>query len=391
MDFDLNNLFKEDSSMFGLKTVDNRIYFYAPKTLIPNTKNKNELIKTVISYCQLLKNSYSTYEENNFFKENNQIGGFYLFEGFIRLVNEFQSKGNVVITERRNRKTKSMNKINWSATLNRCDCNLVNGNIFFNEFITKETITIKSNEWTKLYYNFLNKALTLFAIEERIPAVEIREYRDEEIFSILENQCEKNNGKEQERIEIISEIIRSITLNQNGKEKENIFNVCFHTSFCNIWEMMIDKIIHKNYKVEDKTLPKSKYIFFNKKTSRSGMNPLIDHIAKKGNKIVVIDSKFYNTYENPNSRPSTDDIVKQANYLKMIKEKLNNKSNIYSNTFIFPKNNIEEEKPEYFGVHQCESSNDYEIKLIALDVKKVINCYQKEITYDEFNELLFSI
>lgn len=143
---------------------------------------------------------------------------------------------------------------------------------------------------------------------------------------------------------------------------------------------MINEVTKKYH--ENKVTSKSHYI----NSNLDGFDFRIDSLIKKNDNYYIMDSKFYNAYEDKKF-PKTSDIAKQYCYKLLISKKFNIRVENVINIFVFPKN-TENKSPEIFEIHKYEDDDFYTIYCIALDINEVIDLYLKNETYEDLYSYL---
>lgn len=156
---------------------------------------------------------------------------------------------------------------------------------------------------------------------------------------------------------------------------------------------MIEHIIPKKIKYEREQV-QGKYRRIQDGFEIKGLSTEIDHCIKlqKQKRIFILDSKFYSTYHNFNSKkqPKSESINKQETYKKLME--LENEGYKVSNFFILPKNNQNKIKPEYFSDHVLKRKkidDNFLIHCVALDFQKVCESFIKNVYYHDFINLLY--
>lgn len=374
------NIFEKHENLFGASNKDGGIKFFVPPILYKDDLNFMEQMKLLHKYQNLLigyaKKRSIIYPHLINFKDSWQM-----LNGCIELLNDYFTNDKFLLID--HFYNKGNNKINWNRTLNKGNILVSEGQIIYEEFISSNRKKNGNNDFLKLYNATLNFAKSIIIPEitykyENIP------FSDNQRIYIINKFIDESY---RDRDIYIAKILKQIYEN-GGLEKSlnNMFKNPFHEKFENIWEYLIEQIIPKNINIIDDYKEKSMfgtYMRFSDNTITNGVSYKLDHLIRKENKILILDSKFYNSYYE-NKFPKTADISKQEHYKTIIKEKF--KIDDIKSYFIFPKSEINAE-PEFFAIHEVENSNNFKIYCFAFDINKIIDMESNKLKYNDLFEI----
>lgn len=401
-------IFQISDHNFGLEAKGDSISFLVPKELMPEDNlSLHRQIKLLETYSVILRKYYKNKSKKNkkvkdLIKKENVDKKFEHIQSLIFIFNDYiQNDLYKIQTKNYNKRNQ---KINWNQTFKKNDVIVSKNKIIHSGFISEHNSINKKSDYYKLYLFALDYSLRVFLGESFIEQNEIFKYSKTKIK--YEINCFLDEHFSDRDIEIAKALENFYFSSNKNIFDKDLFNTPYHEKFENIWEFMVNEIIPKNdSKLLDFSLKKEgeyKKVFFDdnnkiceqKDSSIScGLSYIIDHIIyKKHDKyICILDSKFYDFYNDYNASPKTNCIGKQANYKNRILKKLNNDSvlNIsIKNFFIFPKKNKDNIEIELFAKHYVEDDNDYDIYCIALDIDTVVSHFNKSQKYNYFIEYL---
>lgn len=372
-----------DDRYFGLDFDEKGSFlFLVPKQLYPTNDDPLYQIKLLKMCFDILSSYIRSKEKDLFLKYNQKIeASLNMFNGMVQLINDYVEYGDFNLY---NSSYKKGNKrINWSRTIEDKDVFIQDNIVIFNSFISKQKEKDFNNEFYILYKYALNNSLNVFKNKE-IFNNNIN-FTSGKIKNII-NNFEDNNFRDRGKSIIIA--LKNIFLNASFS---NFFDedckTPYHEKFEHIWEFMVNSIIPENLKIKvDNAIMENfngSYYNIDGSLICNGSKFKTDHIIIEKNNISILDSKFYNFYDDRQSKssPYTESISKQENYKSILKTFYKNYH--IHNYFIFPKNNKENRNPEYFALHKSKTSDLFLIKCIAIDIETVIKYYLSNVSYVE--------
>ena len=387
----VDDIFEDSNEFFGFKyNKENQLKFLLPKFIIPQGELTHlDSFKLLGLYSGVVKKYYvknkhieHVSSNTQFYEKNNKI------YGYISLILDYLENDDFILFEHFYKK--GNNKIDWQKTLNSKDLIIQDNKIVYNSFVSKNTKHANSDDFYKIYIYTFSLAWKMFFNQNFFENEISINFSVNHIMSII-NQFIDEHFKDREIhiAHILKAIYSSHDISLEGKlsiEGE------YCTEIQDIWESMIESIIPKKYKYEREQV-QGKYRRIQDGFEIKGLATEIDHCIKmeKQKRIFILDSKFYSTYHNFNSKkqPKSESINKQETYKKLME--LENVGYKVSNFFILPKNNINKTKPEYFCDHVLKRKkidDNFLIHCVALDFQKVCECYSKNIQYRDFMNLL---
>jgi hypothetical protein len=367
------NLFEmDDKNSFGIKMVDNELKFMVPKMLYNNNLGVIDQFELLAKYQKILLDYAKT---NN---QKQQIDSFISLEktwgiinGCLALLNDYFKNDDFVIIDKFYKK--SNRRVNWKKTLTSGDVIISDNQVIYDSFISNSKINNKNNDFFILYKHTLNYAKSLFLSNYNYKYKNIPFSNNQKIYII--NKFIDDNYRD--RDVTIAKILKQIY--ENGgldKNIDKLFETPFHEKFENIWEFLIEQIIPDELNKSDSLKQKNltgKYTRISNNKEYNGVSYKIDHIMRKDQSILILDSKFYQSYYDDEKFPDTSSITKQEHYKTIVKD-LFGVSDIKS-YFIFPKH--DKGSPEFFAVHRVDGSENFKIYCFAFDVNYIINIVAK--------------
>ena len=379
---DFKNVFKiSEDRYFGFNFDTNgNFLFLVPKQLYPINNDPMNQIKLLKMCFEILSSYIHAKEKEVFLRYNKEIKATLdVFSGMVQLINDYMENGNFNIYNTCYKKGKK--RINWSRTIEDKDVFIQGNIVVYNSFISKQKEKDNTNDFSVLYNYALDKSLKIFKNTNNIS--KNLNYSSGKIRNIISN-FQDENFKDREKV--IINALKKIFLNPTSlSNHDDSCKTPFHEKFEHIWEFMVESIIPDKMKInlDRKIIDNFNGNYYNIDGTIicNGSKFKIDHIVIDKNDISILDSKFYDFYDDRQSKssPYTDSVSKQENY-KNILNSIYKNHNIY-NYFIFPKNNKENREPEYFAIHKSQTSDLFLIKCIALDIEVVIKYYTSNIKY----------
>jgi hypothetical protein len=386
----IDNIFENNSDYFGFKfNKDNELKFLLPKFILPSEElNHFESFKLLKIYSGVVKkyqsqnkNSEDISNNYDFFMNNNKI------YGYISLILDYFENSNFILFEQFY--SKGNKKINWQKTLENQDIIIQNNKIIYNSFISKNKKRTNTDEFYRVYLYTFSLAWNIFFNQNFFDNEISINYSINKIKAIINQFIDEHfRDREIEIAHILKSIYDSLDVSISG-------NSAFQTEYCteiqDIWETVVDSVIPNDIKKNQEQV-KGKYLRVRDKFEIKGLSTEIDHCLKleKTKRIFILDSKFYSTYHNFNSKkqPKSESINKQETYKRIME--LENKDYKVSNFFIFPKNNLKYKNPEYFCDHILQRKkidDNFLIHCVALDFSKTCELFIKNSTYKDFIQL----
>ena len=404
------NFFKEsDEHRFGLESSDGSISFLVPKELMPS-ENENTLIKQITilqSYANILC-KYYRYKANkekdidSNISQKNIDKQFEHIQGLIFIFDDYM-KNDLYRIQKKNYNIKSK-KINWNKTFKKNDVIVSNNRVIHSNFISEQKENDKDSEFYQLYLFAIDFAYSTFLGSNLIDDILKPNLHINKIKYVI--NCFLDEHFSDQDI-AIAKALQAFYLSSNKDDfHKDLFKTPYHEKFEYIWEFMINEIIPKN-DAESLGLSLRKEGIYQKAFLNenleiivgnpedqiaSGLSYIIDHITYSidSNYLCILDSKFYDFYDDYMQNPGTESIGKQANYRDRIIKKLeekNIKDVVIKNFFVFPKNNNTKDI-ELFAKHIVEGDKDYDIYCLAIDINLVVEHFSKSRKSNDFIEYL---
>lgn len=383
----------------GLKFEDGKLKINFPLGYKP-AGNEKEKKKDILNLISVLS-SYNDHKESYINKSDSlkETDATFPIHAYLFIINNFLNNGYYIEREVLYKRGKN-GKINWSRTIKQIRPQIDNNdNIVYLDFITRKTNYNESELITLIHkycvYESFSKIGFLFS--SFMPQKSPLKYNANLFKTVIKTKMTKTfNEKNQLLFKNMLDIINYI--DSNGEDKT------FHYGtkhFEHVWESLVDTVFGETDK--DKFYPKCFWILFDDEQNEHEINyqndifrkyslrldtVMIKNRSKPGQKIFVLDSKYYR-YGISNiiyDLPGSDSIIKQIAYAEFIEKgeksipsdvrNVLNKEEIY-NAFILPYNKSEDEQDiKCFGYAKCNSNDGnkkyHKIYGIMLDVKSIM-------------------
>lgn len=310
----------------------------------------------------------------------NKDKGFYVsgkFSSSLKILEYFEDNG-LLKKEKKNSKISKCGSIDWNKTIkNKIPLNS-NGNWFYNEYY-------------KLSYE--NNTADLLSVIYRWALSDVKEFLDKLSFKTslrnqtIENTIDKNEAKEiayslegatrRDRDRQLLEIIEEYIESKNNCTSSSMYT----TNFNLIWEKSLQKYFCHDKEIAN-SMPYVSWEDIELNTDKLGIKkynqrskPEVDIIFKSGDKLNILDAKYYDLFNN-GKRPGIKDIHKQLNYASSYDKIYENL--IITNGLVFPYFNKNIDKPIIkFSVikHNLNKKKCIQIPCYAASIIDVLNYY----------------
>lgn len=390
-----NDLSENEVDKFvGLKYSENKLQIYFPvgyahsdsadeKQIRKEILNLISILSSFGEKCEMLKAS-------DLFSKSSDV--LFPIHAYLFIISDFLNHGYFTQKETVYKKSSS-GKINWSRTIKQVRPQLVNESIFYFDFITQHT-DYNQNELISQIHKYcvwecFSKIGYLFSsfIPQK-PAIKFNKILFNSVIKIQAAKTFNENN-----LLLFKNMLDVINYLDSSNENKNF--IYGTQNFHHIWEALVDSVYGE--KDKEKFYPKVYWKLKNGKSySQDKFNSLrpdtimITNRGKPGQKIFVIDSKYYRygATKNPNHLPDSSSVVKQIAYAQYI-ENPNNKipddvkknltpQKIY-NAFIMPSDNQLPQNIGYSSADYVFSQSDTEpvssyskIHGILLDIKQLM-------------------
>lgn len=393
-----NDLSENEVDKFvGLKYSENKLQIYFPvgyahsdsadeKQIRKEILNLISVLSSFGEKCEMLKAS-------DLFSKSSDV--LFPIHAYLFIISDFLNHGYFTQKETVYKKSPS-GKINWSRTIKQVRPQLVNESIFYFDFITQHTDYSQNELISQIHkfcvYECFSKIGYLFSsfIPQK-PAIKFNKILFNSVIKIQAAKTFNENN-----LLLFKNMLDVINYLDSSNENKNF--IYGTQNFHHIWEALVDSVYGE--KDKEKFYPKVYWKLKNGKSySQDKFNSLrpdtimITNRGKPGQKIFVIDSKYYRygATKNPNHLPDSSSVVKQIAYAQYI-ENTNNKipddvqknlnpQKIY-NAFIMPSDNQLPQNIGYSSADYVFPKSDTEpvssyskIHGILLDIKQLMFRY----------------
>lgn len=393
-----NDLSENEVDKFvGLKYSENKLQIYFPvgyahsdsadeKQIRKEILNLISVLSSFGEKCEMLKAS-------DLFSKSSDV--LFPIHAYLFIISDFLNHGYFTQKETVYKKSPS-GKINWSRTIKQVRPQLVNESIFYFDFITQHTDYNQNELISQIHkfcvYECFSKIGYLFSsfIPQK-PAIKFNKILFNSVIKIQAAKTFNENN-----LLLFKNMLDVINYLDSSNENKNF--IYGTQNFHHIWEALVDSVYGE--KDKEKFYPKVYWKLKNGKSySQDKFNSLrpdtimITNRGKPGQKIFVIDSKYYRygATKNPNHLPDSSSVVKQIAYAQYI-ENTNNKipddvqknlnpQKIY-NAFIMPSDNQLPQNIGYSSADYVFPKSDTEpvssyskIHGILLDIKQLMFRY----------------
>lgn len=390
-----NDLSENEVDKFvGLKYSENKLQIYFPvgyahsdsadeKQIRKEILNLISVLSSFGEKCEMLKAS-------DLFSKSSDV--LFPIHAYLFIISDFLNHGYFTQKETVYKKSSS-GKINWSRTIKQVRPQLVNESIFYFDFITQHT-DYNQNELISQIHKYcvwecFSKIGYLFSsfIPQK-PAIKFNKILFNSVIKIQAAKTFNENN-----LLLFKNMLDVINYLDSSNENKNF--IYGTQNFHHIWEALVDSVYGE--KDKEKFYPKVYWKLKNGKSySQDKFNSLrpdtimITNRGKPGQKIFVIDSKYYRygATKNPNHLPDSSSVVKQIAYAQYIENPNNkipddvqknlNPQKIY-NAFIMPSDNQLPQNIGYTSADYVFPQTDTEpvssyskIHGILLDIKQLM-------------------
>ena len=390
-----NDLSENEVDKFvGLKYSENKLQIYFPvgyahsdsadeKQIRKEILNLISVLSSFGEKCEMLKAS-------DLFSKSSDV--LFPIHAYLFIISDFLNHGYFTQKETVYKKSSS-GKINWSRTIKQVRPQLVNESIFYFDFITQHT-DYNQNELISQIHKYcvwecFSKIGYLFS--SFIPQKPVIKFNKILFNSVIKIQAAKTFNEN--NLLLFKNMLDVINYLDSSNENKNF--IYGTQNFHHIWEALVDSVYGE--KDKEKFYPKVYWKLKNGKSySQDKFNSLrpdtimITNRGKPGQKIFVIDSKYYRygATKNPNHLPDSSSVVKQIAYAQYIENPNNkipddvqknlNPQKIY-NAFIMPSDNQLPQNIGYTSADYVFPQTDTEpvssyskIHGILLDIKQLM-------------------
>ena len=371
---------------------------YAPSE---NEKDSRKDILNLISVLSTFSDHKDSFYNNSDLKNADKVE--FPIHAYLFIINNFLNNGYYIERETTYNRAVS-GKINWNRTIKQIRPQIADENVVYLDFITRKTNHNEAELITLIHkycvYESFSKIGFLFS--SFVPQKSELKFNGNLFKTVIRTKLagtfsEKNQLLFKNMLDIINYI------DSNGEDKNFYYGT---EKFEHVWESLVDTVFGENDK--EKFYPKCNWVIFGEGNSehelhydsdvykKFSLRPdtiMITNRGKAGQKIFVLDSKYY-TYgisNNAGNLPASDSITKQIDYAQFIEKGERplpkdvlaqlNKEEIY-NAFILPYNNQKTKTApdpllKIFGYAKSDSSTGskkyHKIYGILLDVKTIMH------------------
>lgn len=396
---------KSERHEFGIKMKGNSFVFLVPDELYISENDLKTQTQTLLTYSQILFRYYhhkkkESKEDNAFNNFKNRDNEFDKLQAMITLFSDYINDD--IFRMRQTVNSINSKRINWTNTFRKSEMIINKRTIIPAELHSNNFKDENESDFMLLYYHALNLAHLSFQGTSLFD-IEAPKLSQNYITAVLNRFLDENYG---DREILIAKTLKSFYLNnETTLFSKNLFSTPYHENFEYIWEFMVEQIIpksnnkdlksllHKDGRYYKTTFDDNGNLMVDDNILSNGLDYRIDHLYynEKLNYIAILDSKFYNFYNDSTNSPKSESIGKQANYKKRIQEKLNNEKLLIQNFFVFPKQN--KKGIELFAIHRSNNDGnkfdeDFDIYCLAIDIFQVIDLFIKKRKCFELESLI---
>ncbi len=281
-------------------------------------------------------------------------------------------------------------KINWKRTIQKKKPYISNKSAVYLDFIVKKNVINENTMITRIhefcvYQSFMKLGWLYTDMSPTKPRIK---FNKKMFIATLNHALTQtfNDSKRQLFIAMLN-IVHNVN-EGDALTSESSFGT---TSFEYVWEKMIDYVFGEDNK--EIYFPKARWRLVRIQNSIQSSSLQPDTIIKQGDKVYIIDAKYYKygITNNPTDLPSSSSIQKQITYGEYLtSDKFREVSgqaflsdNIY-NAFVMPfdKSKNSDEDYKFIGIATADwkdSNKNYEkVAGLLLDTKHLIsNCYKQ--------------
>ena len=323
-----NSSFNEEEGQVdkfvGLRFIDGKLSVYFPVGYRkPNPDDEKEVRRDILNLISVLS-TFTNKESainNSAFLNSKEVD--FPIHAYLYIINDFLNHGYYQQKEQIYRRSTS-GKISWARTIKQVRPQIIDGNAVYLDFITHHT-NHNENELITLIHKFcvrecFEKLGYLFS--SYIPQQSPLTFNKNLFTAVIKTKASSTfNESELLLFKNMLDVINS--MDSSGEKKNFIFGT---DNFHHVWEQLVDSVYGESDK--DSFYPKVYWKFKDSKTfsfpeKRNSLRPdtiMITNRGKEGQKIFVLDSKYYRygATKNPNHLPDSASVVKQLAYAKYI-------------------------------------------------------------------------
>lgn len=363
---------KNSENNFGFYFSENRIKFYIPFIFDDNSDNIYHLLKRYNKILNKYIHSKNTEVFSN--NKNNEIDikSLNIIEAYLNLLDDWHNNNDFLIFKK-DYKNKNRS-IDWNKTFKKNEVIFSKNNIVYGDLISYKKSIDNDNKFFSLYCEGMKQAKEIF-LQIKSEDVIFPSGYNEQKYHLY--KYAESHFKDRE-IFICKNLISIFLQKEDNNLKDNKFEEKYHTDFEFIWENIINNITRSKH--VDKRLKKGVF----ERNNEIGINLRIDTLLKDEDLYFILDSKFYQSYNQNFKMPDTRDIVKQFGYKLFLNKLLGIPEEKIINLFIFPKN-TENKEVEIFNKHYINGDNNeyFTIYCIAVDINKAMDFYINEAIYQD--------
>lgn len=363
---------KNNENNFGFYFSENRIKFYIPFIFDDNSDNIYHLLKRYNKILNKYIHSKNTEVFSN--NKNNEIDikSLNIIEAYLNLLDDWHNNNDFLIFKK-DYKNKNRS-IDWNKTFKKNEVIFSKNNIVYGDLISYKKSIDNDNKFFSLYCEGMKQAKEIF-LQIKSEDVIFPSGYNEQKYHLY--KYAESHFKDRE-IFICKNLISIFLQKEDNNLKDNKFEEKYHTDFEFIWENIINNITRSKH--VDKRLKKGVF----ERNNEIGINLRIDTLLKDEDLYFILDSKFYQSYNQNFKMPDTRDIVKQFGYKLFLNKLLGIPEEKIINLFIFPKN-TENKEVEIFNKHYINGDNNgyFTIYCIAVDINKAMDFYINEAIYQD--------
>ena len=380
-----------DDEFVGLRFEKNKpcVYFLRGYALSSNDEDARCDILHLFAALQRFSNYREGIKSNNISGDNTVSFPILSYQFIIKdfLDNGYYVEKEVFYTEN------NRGKINWKRTIQKETPQVDNNNIIYLDFIVKKNRIKDNNLITKIHqycvYESFVKLGWLYLSSDALPQKPTIRFNRRLFLSVIREEL-ANTFNDKKRM-LFNSMINIIENCSEDVESVNNFYYGVHR-FEYVWENIIDYVFGESNK--DKYFPHATWHLIGKsgKIESSALEP--DTIIKLGDKIFIIDAKYYKygITNNPMHLPGSSSIQKQITYAEYVENNFGvDKDSIY-NAFLLPfEKGASDDNFKFVSVATAdwkEYSNttpNYNFVLgILVDTKYLIENYTRQSKKDIF-------
>ncbi len=400
---------KNDSECFsekfvGLKYADGKLKIYFPvgyrkvdKANASPEETEKELRKNILNLIHVLK-AYGEKSENlsslSLFEKKQKVE--FPLSAYLFIIRDFLSNGYYFQKETLYSKSPS-GKVNWSRTIKRVKPQFIDFEPFYFDFITQKTNYSQRELVSKIHKFVVHECFSKlgFLFSSFMP--EKPELKlNKALFTAVIKKAMGQTFNENTLL-LFKNILDVLNfLDEKSENKDFVYGT---QNFHVIWEKLVDRIFGETHKEDfyPKVFWKLKKIGgreelfnFNTDEKHNSLRPdtiMITNRGKEGQKIFVLDSKYYRygATKINNHLPDSASIVKQLAYAEYIERndsippevKKNRTENTIFNAFIMPActgeiKNIGYASADYVKCSENTEKSWHKIHGILLDTKTLM-------------------